>query len=101
MPRIAKLSDAAVRQALGAHPNWSVEDGKLHREFRFADFNQAFSFMTRVALVAEQLDHHPEWRNVYNRVVVDLTTHDAGGISQYDFDLAGRMDAFGEAFSAR
>ena len=96
-----KLELDVIREKLAGLEGWSLVDGKLHREFRFADFNQAFSFMTRVALVAEQLDHHPEWRNVYNRVVVDLITHDAGGISQYDFDLAGRMDAFGEAFSAR
>ena len=101
MPQIAKLSDEAVAQALRAHPAWSIEAGKLHREFRFADFNAAFAFMARVALVAEQIDHHPEWFNVYNRVVVDLTTHDARGISQSDFDLAAKMDAFAAELNAR
>ncbi len=101
MPYFPKLSDDQVAAALGAHPAWSIAEGKLRREFRFSDFNQAFAFMTRAALVAEQLDHHPEWFNVYNRVVVELTTHDAGGLSERDFELAGRMDAFAAEFSAR
>ncbi len=94
MPRTPKLSDDAVAAALRERPPWSIEAGKLHREYRFADFSEAFAFMTRVAMAAEQLDHHPEWSNVYNRVVVDLTTHDSGGISQSDLDLADRMDLF-------
>ncbi len=97
MPRRPKLPDDAVAAALRERPAWSLAEGKLHREFRFADFSEAFAFMTRSALAAEQLDHHPEWSNVYNRVVVDLTTHDAGGISQNDFDLADRMDGFAAA----
>lgn len=97
MPRIAKLSAEAVELGLVDLPEWTLKNGKLHREFRFADFNAAFAFMTRVALVAEQLDHHPEWFNVYNRVVVDLTTHDAKGLSRRDFELATRMDAFAGA----
>ncbi len=101
MPCDAKLTDQAARAALRALPDWSIQADKLHREFRFADFNAAFAFMTRVALAAEQLDHHPEWWNVYNRVVVDLTTHDAQGISQRDFDLAAKMDAFARELSAR
>jgi len=75
-------------------PGWCIEAGKLHREFRFGDFNEAFAFMTRVAMVAEQLGHHPEWFNVYSSVRVDLTTHDAGGVSELDFELAARMNAF-------
>jgi 4a-hydroxytetrahydrobiopterin dehydratase len=73
-------------------PQWSVVDSKLHRELRFADFNEAFSFMTRVALIAETMGHHPEWFNVWNKVVIDLTTHDAGGLSTLDVSLAHRID---------
>lgn len=92
MSRPAKLSDAEVSQRLGTLPGWSVKAGKLHRELTFADFTQAFAFMSDVAQEADALDHHPEWFNVYNRVVIDLTTHDAGGITALDFDLAGRAE---------
>ena len=74
-------------------PGWSLVDGKLHRELVFADFNEAFGFMSRVALIAEAMGHHPEWRNVWNRVVVDLTTHDTGGLSNLDRQLAQRISA--------
>jgi 4a-hydroxytetrahydrobiopterin dehydratase len=73
---------------------WSLAEGKLNAEFEFRDFNAAFAFMTRVALVAEVMNHHPEWFNVYNRVRVHLTTHDAGGVTQLDLDLAARMNEF-------
>jgi len=79
---------------------WRIEGGKLHREFRFADFVQAFAFMSGCALLAERLNHHPEWFNVYNRVRVDLTTHDAGGITERDFELARGMNALAAAASA-
>lgn len=79
---------------------WTIEGGKLHREFRFADFVQAFAFMSGCALVAERLNHHPEWFNVYNRVRVDLTTHDAGGITEHDFELARAMNGLAAAASA-
>jgi len=92
MARPTKLPAAEVAQRLAALPGWSVKDGKLHRELTFADFAQAFSFMTDVAREAEALDHHPEWFNVYNRVTVDLTTHDAGGITALDFELARRAE---------
>lgn len=72
---------------------WRLESGKLHRDFEFTNFVAAFGFMTKAALVAEKLDHHPEWSNVYNRVGVDLTTHDAGGITELDFKLASAMDS--------
>ena len=79
--------------ALPEHlPQWSVVEGKLHRELRFADFVEAFGFMSRVALVAEAMGHHPEWRNAWNRVVIDLTTHDTGGLSTLDVELARRID---------
>ena len=73
-------------------PDWEVVDGRLHRDLEFADFADAFSFMTRVAFVAEKLDHHPEWSNVYNRVSVTLTTHDAKGVTERDIALASFMD---------
>ncbi len=74
-------------------PAWSVVEGKLHRELAFADFVAAFSFMTRVALLAEKRGHHPEWRNVYNRVVIDLVTHDAGNaITEADVELAQAIE---------
>jgi 4a-hydroxytetrahydrobiopterin dehydratase len=90
MSRVAKLSEQEIREKLAQMRDWEIRDGKLHREFRFDDFVGAFRFMTALALVAEKMDHHPEWFNVYNRVVVDLTTHDAGGISEKDFAFAAR-----------
>lgn len=79
---------ARVKQLDG----WSIENGKLHREFKFKSFVEAFGFMTSVALVAERMNHHPEWFNVYNKVVIELTTHDAGGISERDFEFAAKVD---------
>ena len=89
--RPTKLSEGEIKDRLKSMPVWSLEKGKLHREFRFADFKEAFAFMTRVATVADQLDHHPEWFNVYSTVRVDLATHDAGGITDLDFQLAAAM----------
>lgn len=74
-------------------PEWQLVDGKLHRQLRFTDFVAAFGFMTQVALVAEAMGHHPEWTNVWNRVEVTLTTHDTGGLSDLDLELARRIDA--------
>jgi len=87
-----KLSDIDVENGLRTLPGWSLSNGKLHREYKFADFIHAFGFMATSAIAIEKKNHHPEWFNVYNRVVVDLTTHDAGGISQKDFDLARMLD---------
>jgi 4a-hydroxytetrahydrobiopterin dehydratase len=86
------LSAEELAGALAALPGWSVASGKLHREFSFPDFVHAFRFMAAAALVAEARNHHPEWFNVYGRVVVDLTTHDAGGITQSDVELARAMN---------
>ncbi|HTO52983.1 MAG TPA: 4a-hydroxytetrahydrobiopterin dehydratase [Myxococcota bacterium] len=91
MARPAKLSAEEVQTALRALGGWSLRDGKLHREFQFPTFSAAFGFMTRVALEAEKLDHHPDWSNSWNRVVVDLVTHDAGGITERDLALAKRI----------
>ena len=86
------LPDDQITRRLDDLPRWELVDGKLHRELRFDDFVAAFGFMASVALVAEKLDHHPEWRNVWNTVEIDLTTHSAGGITDLDFELAGRID---------
>ena len=84
-----------VAEALNSRPLWKRAPGErdaICRTFRFSDFTAAFAFMTRTALMAEKLDHHPEWFNVYNRVEVTLTTHDAGGVTALDVTLAGLMD---------
>jgi 4a-hydroxytetrahydrobiopterin dehydratase len=81
-----------IGERLEAVPEWSVIDGRLHREFEFADFTEAFGFMARVALTAEKLDHHPDWSNSWNKVVVDIVSHAAGGITDQCFDLARRID---------
>jgi 4a-hydroxytetrahydrobiopterin dehydratase len=86
-----KLSEKQIENALRALPGWSLRDGKLHRELQFADFGAAFAFMTRVALVAEKRDHHPEWSNVWNRVRIDLVTHESNGITERDVALALRI----------
>lgn len=78
---------------LAEHPEWNFVDNALHRTFKFSSFRKAFGFMTEVALIAEKQNHHPEWSNVYNKVKVKLTSHDVGGITARDFDLAGKMDA--------
>jgi 4a-hydroxytetrahydrobiopterin dehydratase len=88
-----KLGDDEVAKRLTGLAGWAVRDGKLHREYKFADFVTAFGFMASAALVAERLNHHPEWFNVWNTVRIDLTTHDAGGITANDFALAAEMEA--------
>jgi len=92
MKRPSKLSAAAADARLSAIPGWTQKKGKLHRIFTFADFSEAFGFMARVALAAEKLGHHPDWANAWNRVTVDLSTHDAGGITELDFRLAAEMN---------
>ena len=90
MPRPEKLDAADIVRRLAGLSGWELKDGKLHRGFAFQDFAEAFRFMTALAAEAERLNHHPEWSNVYNRVVIDLVTHDAGGITALDFELASR-----------
>ena len=91
---VEKLSEEDLANWLAALPEWSLaRDGAaIARTFQFADFSEAFAFMTRVALLAECQDHHPEWSNVYNRVTIELTTHDAGGLSHRDPRLAKAID---------
>ena len=83
-----KLSESIIEEKLKNLPGWSVKNEKLYKEFQFNDFNQAFGFMTRAAMEIEKMNHHPEWFNVYNRSTVELTTHDAGGITDNDVNLA-------------
>ena len=97
MAAILKLTEQEVQHALQTLATWSIVNGKLHKTFQFDSFVAAFGFMTKVALVAEAMNHHPEWSNVYNRVTVDLTTHDAGGLSRRDFELAAKMDSLAQA----
>ena len=87
------LSPEQINALASSLPAWTVVNGKLHRDFRFADFVAAFGFMAKVALIAEAMGHHPEWSNVWNRVTIDLVTHDSGGLSNVDADLAHRIDA--------
>ena len=92
---VPQLTEAERDEALAALPGWRLRDDGLaiERELKFADFNEAFGFMTRVALLADKHDHHPEWSNVYNRVAITLTTHDAGGLSARDVAMARAIDA--------
>lgn len=92
--RPQQLEPAEQAERLATLDGWQLVPGReaITRSYRFADFNAAFGWMTRVALMAEKLDHHPDWRNSYNRVEVVLTTHDAGGLTELDFQLAGFMD---------
>ncbi|MGI9535868.1 MAG: 4a-hydroxytetrahydrobiopterin dehydratase [Desulfocapsaceae bacterium] len=89
---VSKATLNEIDEFLTTHTNWTVDEGKLQRLFTFRSFREAFGFMTEAAFVAESSNHHPEWSNVYNRVTVQLATHDAGGITEKDFDLAGKME---------
>ncbi len=91
--RPEKLTDDQIREELKGLLGWSLENGKLHKEFVFKDFVGAFGFMTKAALHAEKMDHHPEWFNVYNKIRVDLMTHDAGGITTNDVALAKALES--------
>ena len=93
MAQMTKLTDSEIEAALADLPGWSVTGGKLHREYRFTDFIHAFGFMATAAVAIEAIGHHPEWFNVYHTVKIDLTTHDAGGISSSDIDLASKLEA--------
>ncbi len=85
---LEKLSPDTIENELKSLDGWSVANGKLHKDFQFDDFNQAFGFMARASMHIEKMNHHPEWFNVYNKLSVDLMTHDAGGITQNDVNLA-------------
>ncbi len=94
--RVSELNETERAAALAALPAWNYDPVAkgIRRSFRFTDFAEAFGFMTRVAILAEKSDHHPEWSNVYNRVEILLTTHDAGGLSARDIGMAAAIDGF-------
>ncbi len=100
---VEKLTESARRDALGALPGWSLAEDRdaITKSFKFKDFKQAWGFMTQAALAAEQMDHHPEWFNVYNRVEILLTTHSCDGLSELDLALARKIDAFAAAMGQR
>jgi 4a-hydroxytetrahydrobiopterin dehydratase len=93
MPSRTSLTAEEINAALKSLDGWTLTGGKLHREYRFADFVHAFGFMATAAIAVEAMNHHPEWSNVWNRVTIDLTTHDAGGITAKDVELAGKLEA--------
>ncbi|MCL5288102.1 MAG: 4a-hydroxytetrahydrobiopterin dehydratase [Acidobacteria bacterium] len=88
-----KLNEEQIAEAMGKLPGWRIQNGVLHREFVFKDFGEAFGFMSRVALAAEAMNHHPDWSNSWNRVSINLVTHSAGGLTANDFELAGKIQA--------
>ena len=90
MPPVRAATDQEITAALGTLPGWTRTGKAISKQFTFADFNEAWGFMCRVALVAEKKDHHPEWRNVWNKVDITLSTHDAGGLSSLDFEARRR-----------
>ncbi len=91
MAEVQKLSAKELQERLATLDGWVLDHGKLYREFKFPNFIQAFGFMSQVALIAEAMNHHPEWFNVYNRVRIHLATHEAGGISDKDVELANKI----------
>lgn len=94
------LSDTQLEKHLKDLKEWKIKDGKLFKEFKFLDFDKAFEFMSLVAIMAEAMDHHPEWSNVYNKVEVNLITHSEGGITKLDIDLAQKIDAINNSIKS-
>jgi 4a-hydroxytetrahydrobiopterin dehydratase len=92
------LDDAQAQQRLETLPRWRIVDRRLVRDLEFPDFIAAFGFMSSVALIAQAMDHHPDWTNVYNRLHIELHTHDAGGLTERDFALAERVEALAQTF---
>ena len=88
-----KLSETQIGEAVASLESWELRDGKLDREFKFKNFVEAWGFMSRVALLAEKMNHHPEWFNVWNTVRIDLSTHEVGGLSNFDVELAKKTNA--------
>ena len=99
MRKVARLTPQEVESALSTLPGWTLTDGKLHREYKFADFTHAFGFLAAAATVIEKMDHHPEWFNVYGRVTVDLWTHSEGGVTSLDAELAGKLESIAKKLS--
>ncbi len=100
MARPSLLDVEQVRARLAAHPAWNLMEGAIERSLRFEDFAHAFAFLSAGALAAERLDHHPDWRNVWNRVEIRLSTHDPKGLTELDFALAAEFDRLAAAFGA-
>ncbi len=96
MSKIPKLTQSELEAEIGNLPGWSLDDEKLYKQFEFKNFIGAFAFMTKVAITAEKMNHHPEWFNVYNKVQIHLTTHEAGGISENDVNLARKIDTLAD-----
>ncbi len=96
---ITQATNSEIETFIKQNKDWAIQQNKLHREYKFDNFVEAFGFMAQVALIAERTNHHPEWFNVYNKVIIDLTTHEAGGITVRDFSLVKQMDkvVFGES----
>ena len=99
MPDLVRLSDSDVRSRIASLPGWELREGTLHRQLEFRTFTDAFSFMTLIAFTAERMNHHPEWSNVYNRVTIELTTHDVGGISENDLVMAADISDAHQRFA--
>lgn len=95
-----RLDENGIRDALSGLPGWSADAGALRRTYRFRDFVEAWGFLSAAALLVQQMDHHPEWSNVYNRVDITLSTHDCGGLSERDVKLARRIDGFAKDIPA-
>ena len=89
---LEKATNIEIQEFIVNYDSWSIENNKLHREYIFNNFIEAFAFMTKVALIAESNNHHPEWFNVYKKVVIDLTTHESKGITKLDFELAQKIE---------
>ena len=96
MSKIPKLTKSELEAEVRNLPGWSLDDEKLYKEFEFKNFIDAFGFMTKIAITAEKMNHHPEWFNVYNKVQIHLTTHEAGGISENDVNLARKIDTLAD-----
>jgi len=94
--KIPKLTQSELEAEMENLPGWSLDDEKLYKELEFKNFIHAFGFMTKVAITAEKMNHHPEWFNVYNKVQIHLTTHEAGGISENDVNLARKIDTLAD-----
>lgn len=93
MSKRSLLNESELQAALEKLPGWGLIEGKLHRDYKFADFVHAFGFMAAAAVTIEAMNHHPDWRNVWNRVLIDLWTHDSGGVTALDVELAGKLEA--------
>lgn len=96
-----RLTDSEIVAGLEKLPGWSLADGKLHRDYQFRDFVEAWGFLTSAAIRVQEMDHHPEWFNVYNKVRIDLVTHSVGGVSALDLELAGKLEELAQRLAAR